>query len=146
MSIQWQSFRGGVTRTTNRFRRQFARSGNRPGRRRHYGDSKARGHLTVDPDSDPGKAELHRKACRRVLYADAEDPGFSGHLGLSGVRITALTMPGMEARLIAIRPLRKAGFAGLICATALFSENIEPLTEASEYGLRLLQQCWHRSC
>jgi len=38
--------------------------------------------------------------------------------------------PEMEAKLIAFRQLRKAGFAGHISATAPFSENIELLTEA----------------
>jgi predicted Kef-type K+ transport protein len=95
-----------------------------------YDELKAQGHLTVGLDSDPAKAELHRKAGRRVLYADAEDPGFWSHLNLSGVQMVILAMPEMEAKLIAIRQLRKMGFSGLISATALFNENIEPLTQA----------------
>jgi hypothetical protein len=65
-----------------------------------------------------------------VLYADAEDPGFWSHLNLSGVQMVILSMPEMEAKLIAIKQLRKLGFTGLISATALFNENIQPLTEA----------------
>ena len=95
-----------------------------------YDELKAQGRLTVGLDSDPGKAELHRKAGRRVLYADAEDPGFWSHLNLSGVQMVILSMPEMEAKLIAIKQLRKLGFTGLISATALFNENIQPLTEA----------------
>ena len=61
-----------------------------------------------------GKAEQHRKAGRRVLYADAEDPGFWSHLDLYGVEVVVLSMPEMEAKLIATRQLRKRGFAGLV--------------------------------
>ena len=95
-----------------------------------YDELKAQGHLTVGLDSDPAKAELHRKAGRRVLYADAEDPGFWSHLSLAGVEMVILAMPELEAKLIAIKQLRKLGFTGLISATALFNENIEPLTQA----------------
>jgi hypothetical protein len=95
-----------------------------------YDEFKAQGHLTVGLDSDPGMAEKHRKVGRRVLYADAEDPGFWSHLGLRGVEMIVLTMPEMEAKLIAIRQLRKRGFTGLISATALFTEDVVPLTEA----------------
>jgi predicted Kef-type K+ transport protein len=95
-----------------------------------YDELKAQGHLTVGLDSDPGKAELHRKAGRRVLYADAEDPGFWSHLDLSGVEMIILAMPEMEAKRIAIHQLRKLDFAGLISATALFSDEVEPLRQA----------------
>ena len=95
-----------------------------------YDELKAQGHLVVGLDSDPGKAELHRKAGRRVLYADAEDPGFWSNLDLSGVELVILSMPEMQAKLMAIRQIRKKGFSGLISATALFSENIPVLTEA----------------
>jgi predicted Kef-type K+ transport protein len=95
-----------------------------------YDEFKAQGHLTVGLDSDPGKAELHRKAGRRVLYADAEDPGFWSHLDLHGVETVVLTMPETEAKVIATRQLRKRGFTGLISATIYFSEDVEPLTSA----------------
>lgn len=95
-----------------------------------YDEFKAQGHLTVGLDSDPGKAEQHRRAGRRVLYADAEDPGFWSHLNLHGVEMVVLSMPEMEAKLIAVRQLRKRGFTGLISATALFAEDVATLTDA----------------
>ena len=95
-----------------------------------YDELKSQGHLTVGLDSDPGKAELHRKAGRRVLYADAEDPGFWSHLDLHGVEMVILTMPEMEAKLIAVRQLRKRGFSGLISATVYFADDVSPLQEA----------------
>lgn len=95
-----------------------------------YDEFKAQGHLTVGLDSDPGKAEVHRKAGRRVLYADAEDPGFWSHLDLHGVETVVLTMTEIEANLIATRQLRKRGFAGLISATVYYADDVEPLKEA----------------
>ncbi len=95
-----------------------------------YDELKSQGHRVIGLDSDPGKAELHRKAGRRVTYADAEDPGFWSNLDLSGVELVILSMPEMEAKLIAIRQIRKKGFTGMISATALFSENVQVLTEA----------------
>lgn len=95
-----------------------------------YDEFKAQGHLTVGLDSDPGKAEMHRKAGRRVLYADAEDPGFWTHLDLHGVKTVVLTMPEMQAKLIATRQLRRRGFAGLISATVYYAEDVEPLSRA----------------
>lgn len=95
-----------------------------------YDEFKAQGHLTVGLDSDPAKAELHRKAGRRVLYADAEDPGFWSHLDLHGVEMVVLTMPELEAKLIATRQLRKRGFEGQISATVYFAEDVTPMTEA----------------
>ena len=95
-----------------------------------YDELISHGYLAIGLDSDPDKAVLHRKAGRRVLYADAEDPGFWSQLNLNAVDLILLTLPEMEAKLVAIRRLRKLGFAGVISATALFSENIEPLNEA----------------
>jgi len=64
------------------------------------------------------------------LYADAEDPGFWSHLDLHGVEMVVLSMPEMEAKLIATRQLRKRNFTGLISATVLFEEDMVTLTEA----------------
>ncbi len=95
-----------------------------------YDEFRTQGHLVVGLDSDPIKAEKHRKAGRRVLYADAEDPGFWSRLELRGVVMVVLCIPEFQAKLIATRQLRKLGFSGQISATALFSENVAPLKEA----------------
>lgn len=81
----------------------------------------------VGLDSDPGKVEQHRKMNRRVLYADAEDPGFWSNLQLDGVHTVLLAMPEITAKLLAVRQLRKFGFTGTIATTILFSEEAEPL-------------------
>jgi len=81
-------------------------------------------------DSDPGKVERHLKQGRRVLYADAEDPGFWSHLNLGGVHAVLLSIPEPEAKLLAIRQLRELGFPGTITATAMFSEEQEQFKKA----------------
>jgi len=81
-------------------------------------------------DSDPGKVERHLKQGRRVLYADAEDPGFWSHLNLDGVHAVMLCIPEPEAKLLAIRQLRQLGFPGTITATALFSEEENQFKQA----------------
>jgi predicted Kef-type K+ transport protein len=95
-----------------------------------YDELHAQGHLTIGLDSDLTKVEQHRKAGRRVLYADAEDPGFWSNLNLSGVEIVLLSMPEFDAKLMASRQLRKLGYQGMISATALFNDDIEPLRQA----------------
>ena len=81
-------------------------------------------------DSDPGKVEQHRSHGRRVLYADAEDPGFWSRLELGGIHTVMLAMPDLSGKLFAIRQLRKIGFKGTITTTALFDDEVAPLEQA----------------
>lgn len=92
-----------------------------------YDELTSHGYSAIGLDSDPDKAVMHRRDGRRVLYADAEDPAFWNQLNLSGVELILLTLPELEAKLMSIRQLRKLGFPGTVGATALFSEDIEPL-------------------
>jgi predicted Kef-type K+ transport protein len=87
-------------------------------------------HRVIGLDSDPGKVERHLKQGRRVLYADAEDPGFWSHLNLEGVHAVLLAIPEPEAKLLAIKQLRQLNFTGTITATALFSEEQEQFKKA----------------
>ena len=43
--------------------------------------------------------------------------------------MVAPTIPDMEARLIAVRQLRRRGFDGLISATVYFADDVQPLQE-----------------
>lgn len=81
-------------------------------------------------DSDPMKVEQHRKQSRRVLYADAEDPGLWSNLQLGGVHTVMLAMPELTAKILATKALRKIGFAGTITTTVLFEDEIEALQSA----------------
>ncbi len=87
-------------------------------------------HRVIGLDSDPVRVELHLSQGRRVLYADAEDPGFWSHLKLEGVHTILLAMPELEAKVLATRQLRKLGFTGTISAAIVFEEEYEPLKHA----------------
>lgn len=78
-------------------------------------------------DSDPGKVERHRGEGRRVLYADAEDPGLWSGINLRNVHTVMLCMPELSAKLLAIQQLRARGFGGQIHTTALFAEEVKSL-------------------
>lgn len=81
-------------------------------------------------DSDPAKVELNRKRNRRVLYADAEDPGLWEKLDIEDIRAIVLALPDFEAKRIATRQLRRRGYAGLIVATSNFPEEMRALEAA----------------
>lgn len=81
-------------------------------------------------DSDPERVERHRLAARRVLYADAEDPGLWEKLDLRGVNAILLALPDLEAKLFATRQLRQQGYTGKLFTTAVFSEELEILQKA----------------
>jgi len=107
----------------------------------------------VGLDSDPGKVEEHKRRGRRVLYADAEDPGLWQNIDLSGVRAVLLAMPDREANTIAARQLRLVGYKGLICATALFPEEMKAIIDAGadmahyyydEVGVGFAENVWER--
>ena len=81
-------------------------------------------------DSDPVKVEKHRQQGKRVLYADAEDPGLWSNIQLGGVHTILLALPELAAKLMAAKELRKIGFQGTISATAVFDEEIGSLERA----------------
>ena len=105
----------------------------------------------VGLDSDPGKVELHISKGRRVLYADAEDPGFWHRLKLDNIKSVMLAIPDREAKCIAARELRAAGFEGLISATSVFPEDEVAAREAgcnltfnyfNEAGVGFAEHVW----
>lgn len=87
-------------------------------------------HRVIGLDSDPIKVELHRKQGRRVMYADAEDPGFWTNLNLEGVHTILLAMPEFTAKILATQQLRKQGFKGSISTTIVYNEELEQLKSA----------------
>ena len=107
----------------------------------------------VGLDSDPGKVEEHRKKGRRVLYADAEDPGLWQNLNLEGVEAILLAMPDVEANTIAATQLRRVGYSGLISATALYADELEAIKNAGadvayniydEIGVGFAEHVWEQ--
>lgn len=68
-------------------------------------------------ENDPGKLPQHVEAGRKVVFADADDPGFWFRLNLDRVRAVMLALPEVESKIIATEQLRAAGFTGLISTT-----------------------------
>jgi len=102
-------------------------------------------------DSDLVKVERHVHAGRRVVYADAEDPGFWHRLRLDGLKAVILAMPDSEAKQIAARQLRRHGFQGLISAISTHPEEAALLKAAgadltflafNEVGVGLAEHVW----
>ncbi len=89
-----------------------------------------KGQLVVGMDSDPGKLERHRQEGRRVVYADAEDVSFWQRLNIERIRAVMLAVPEFNAKKIAGRELRRRGYTGLLTATHVFPEELEPILEA----------------
>ncbi len=95
-----------------------------------YDYLKSRQARVVGLDSDPAKVERHLKAGRRVVYADAEDPDLWPRLKLDGVRAVLLTLPDMEAKVLAVQLLRRSGYAGFITATNVFEDQAAAMLAA----------------
>ncbi|MCB1823607.1 MAG: cation:proton antiporter [Candidatus Competibacteraceae bacterium] len=102
-------------------------------------------------DSDLVKVERHLHEGRRVVYADAEDPGFWHRLRLDGLKAVVLAMPDPEAKNIATRQLRRHGFEGVIGAISSYPEEAEALKAAgadmtflafNEVGVGLAEHVW----
>lgn len=102
-------------------------------------------------DSDLVKVEQHIHEGRRVVYADAEDPGFWHRLHLDGIKAVILAMPDPEAKRIATTQLRRHGFQGLIGAISSYPEEEQSLREAgadmtflafNEVGVGLAEHVW----
>lgn len=84
----------------------------------------------VGLESDPVKVSQHRKERRRVLYADAEDPGLWSNLIYDGVDLIMFCVPDINAKLLAVRQVRASGYNKTISATALFTDEVETLKSA----------------
>ncbi len=102
-------------------------------------------------DSDMVKVERHIHEGRRVVYADAEDPGFWHRLHLEGIKAVILAMPDPEAKRIATEQLRQHGFKGLIGAVSSYPDEEKALKAAgadmtflayNEVGVGLAEHVW----
>lgn len=116
-----------------------------------YDYMRAQGKNVAGTDSDSAKLERHLREGRRVAYADAEDAGFWQRLRFERLRAVMLAVPDLNAKLIACRELRRRGFDGLISATHVYPEHLEPLLEAgcdvsfnyfSEAGVGFARHTW----
>ena len=93
------------------------------------------GEKVVGIDADPGKLEAHRDAGRRVVFADAEDPGFWNNLRFGRLEAVVLTMADSESQCWATSRLRKRGFTGVIAVNMRSSQTF---SRAEEAGANLI--------
>jgi Trk K+ transport system NAD-binding subunit len=120
---------------------------------RAYDFLAARKQRCVGLDSDPGALEKHLREGRRVLYADAEDPGLWQNLHIDNIKAVLLAMPDLEANTIAVTQLRRRGFQGLISATGVYPEHVDAIVKAGadtaynyfdEVGVGFAEHVWEQ--
>jgi hypothetical protein len=95
-----------------------------------YDYLRERNEQVVGIDSDTGKLEAHRRAGRRVVYADAEDPSFWYQINVDRLKAILLALPDLEAKQLASRTLRRRGYRGFLSATHVFDEERAPILAA----------------
>lgn len=95
-----------------------------------YDYIRSEGKNVAGMDSDAAKLERHLREGRRVVYADAEDMSFWLRLKFDRLQAIMLAVPDLNAKLIACRELRSRGFEGLVSATHVYPEELQPLLEA----------------
>ena len=88
------------------------------------------GEKVVGIDADPGKLESHREAGRRVVFADAEDPGFWNNLRFGRLEAVVLTMPEPESQCWATNRLRERGFEGVIAVSTRSRHTVARVEDA----------------
>lgn len=90
----------------------------------------AAGRRPVGLDADPYKAVAHQQAGRHAFFADAEDANFWRGVDLTHIEGAILAMDDLEAKLIAARMLRRAGFTGPVVSHALHEDHQARIREA----------------
>jgi predicted Kef-type K+ transport protein len=81
-------------------------------------------------ENDFGKLQSHLAEGRKVVFADADDPGFWNRLNFERVRAIMLALPEVESKIIAAEQLRAAGFQGLISTTHAHPDECERIVAA----------------
>ena len=81
-------------------------------------------------ENDFGKLQRHVAAGRKVVFADADDPGFWHRLHLERVKAVMLALPEVEGKVLAAEQLRAAGFRGLISTTHAHADECARIVEA----------------
>jgi predicted Kef-type K+ transport protein len=81
-------------------------------------------------DSDPARVEMHTHMGHNVFFADAEDQVFWQALDLGQVRAVILTVNDAEAKIIATRKLRAAGFSGKIVSHSMHKDEADKIIRA----------------
>jgi len=82
-------------------------------------------------DIDPQALRLARKLGVDTLYGDVTDPEFFSHLPLHETQAVICAVPEPTTNLVLLDSLKKSGFAGKICLTAL-DQRTAAMLESSE--------------
>lgn len=109
-------------------------------------------------DSDPAKVFEHKSKGINIFYADAEDQIFWQGLHFGAVEAVILSMNDVEAKMIAARKLRDAGFKGFIVSHSMHDDEARDIIAAgadqtyltmSEAGVGIAehvkQHCFNKS-
>lgn len=81
-------------------------------------------------DSDPAKVRQHQESGNNVFFADAEDHVLWQGLDLTRIEAVLLCMSDLEAKLIAAKKLRAAGFQGLVVSHSMHADEARQIKEA----------------
>lgn len=81
-------------------------------------------------DSDPAKVAEHQKKGINIFYADAEDQVFWQGLDFGKVEAVILSMNDVEAKMIAAKKLRSAGFGGFIVSHSMHDDEARDIIAA----------------
>ena len=81
-------------------------------------------------DSDPAKVRQHQRKGINIFYADAEDQVFWQDLDFGSVEAVILSMNDVEAKAIAARKLRTAGFNGFIVSHSMHDDEARDIIAA----------------
>jgi predicted Kef-type K+ transport protein len=81
-------------------------------------------------DSDPARVIMHQKLGNNIFFADAEDQMFWERLDYGSVRAIILSLNEAEAKRIATRKLRQAGFKGLIVSHSMHQDEAREIIAA----------------
>jgi Kef-type K+ transport system membrane component KefB len=78
-----------------------------------------RGALLLVVDHDPYVLRSLRESGVETLYGDAGEPEFAGHLPLHETAAVICAVPDQVANLVLLESVRRLGFKGQVCLTAL---------------------------
>jgi predicted Kef-type K+ transport protein len=81
-------------------------------------------------DSDPAKVAEHQQKGINIFYADAEDQVFWQGLDFGKVEAVILSMNDVEAKMIAAKKLRNAGFGGFIVSHSMHDDEARDIIAA----------------
>ena len=81
-------------------------------------------------DSDPARVAQHKELHHNIFFADAEDQMFWQGLDFTNVRAVILSLNEAEAKRIAAKKLRQAGFKGLIVSHSMHDDEAREIIEA----------------